>query len=138
MAAKQITDGEIRKRLDRLKFAGSDAQPLQSLRPWAQQADPEFVKKVNDYRLGNFKFAAIIRSNNSRQQVLEGDQTGCVTALSNGHPTTAYGNERVSIGAIHTATNIAAHRYISSFRLHVDFLFPLSVSNTSVEDSKWN
>jgi len=59
LAAKQITDGEIRKRLNRLKFAGSDAQPLQSLR-----------QKVNDYRLGNFKFAAIIRSNNSRQQVL--------------------------------------------------------------------
>ena len=40
MADEQITDGEIRKRLDFLGFTDSDAQLLQSMRPWAQQAIP--------------------------------------------------------------------------------------------------
>ncbi len=124
MAREQMADGDIRKRLDFLRFTDSDAQLLQSMRQWAQQAIPEFAKEFYDYQFGNVEFAAIIRGNKSTQQVLEGAQSSYAMNFFDGYPTTSYVNGRVSIGETHARINITPQWYISSFQFYVDYLYP--------------
>ena len=124
MANEQITDGEIRKRLEFLQYSDSDAQLLQSMRPWAQQAIPEFVKEFYDYQFMNPEFVATIRANNSSQQALEGAQAGYAMALFNGYPNSTYVNSRVVIGALHARINIAPQWYIASYQFYYSMLYP--------------
>ena len=124
MAQEQITDGEIRKRLEFLQFSDSDADLLQSMRPWAQEAIPVFAKEFYDYQFKNPDFVATIRANNSSQQVLEGAQAGYAMALFNGYPNTGYVNTRVTIGALHARINIEPQWYIASYQFYYTMLYP--------------
>ncbi len=124
MANDQITDGEIRKRLEFLQFTESDAQLLQSMRSWAQQAIPEFAKEFYDYQFMNPDFTATIRANNSSQQVLEVAQAGYAMALFNGYPNSGYVASRVIIGALHARINIQPQWYIASYQFYYAMLYP--------------
>ena len=124
MAQEQITDGEIRKRLEYLQFTDSDAALLQSMRPWAQEAIPAFATEFYNYQFMNPDFVATIRANNSSQQVLEGAQAGYAMALFNGYPNTGYVNSRVIIGTLHARINIQPQWYIASYQFYFAMLYP--------------
>ena len=121
----QLNELEIRKRLDHLGFTESDAQLLKSLKPWAQTAISEFAHEFYEVQFRNPDFVAIIRANNSTQQILEGAQAGYAMDLFNGYPDSAYVQKRVSIGALHARINITPQWYLASYKFYHDILYPM-------------
>ena len=121
----RMTDIEIRKRLNHLGFTESDARLLESLKPWAETALKGFAKEFYDRQFVNPDFAAIIRRNNSTQEILEGAQAGYAADLFRGYPNLAYVEKRAAIGALHTRINITPEWYISSYQFYFDILYPM-------------
>ncbi|NQW23982.1 MAG: hypothetical protein HQ475_11105 [SAR202 cluster bacterium] len=126
MAAKiEMNEREIRKRLDFLGFTESDAELLRSLKPWAEQTIPGFVKEFYDYQFRDSEFSNIIRDNGSNQGALEGAQAGYARMLFDGYPDMAYANRRSAIGELHARINITPQWYITSYAFYHDMFYPL-------------
>ena len=124
-SGNQMTDSDVRKRLDHLGFTDEDSRLLQSLRPWAETAIPAFAKEFYDRQFKNPEFAAIIRSNESNQQTLEGAQGGYAMDLFGGWPNAAYIEKRVRIGGLHARIGITPEWYIASYQFYFDILYPM-------------
>ena len=121
----RMSDIEVRKRLDHLGFTESDVQLLKSLKGWAQGAIPGFAHEFYNLQFKNPDFVAIIRGNNSSQEVLEGAQAGYAMDLFNGYPDAAYVQKRVMIGGLHARINITPQWYIASYQFYHDILYPM-------------
>ena len=118
-----ITDIEIRKRLNHIGFTESDARLLQSLKPWAEGGGVKaFAKEFYDRQFINPEFVAIIRANNSTQEVLEAAQADYAMDLFKGYPGAAYVDKRTMIGRLHARINITPEWYIASYQFYADYL----------------
>ncbi len=110
-----MTESELRKRLDHLRFTEADARLLESLRPWAETSLKDFAREFYNQQFSNPDFAAIVKGNNSSQDALEQAQAGYALDLFKGYPNLNYVASRVSIGKTHVRINITPEWYIASY-----------------------
>lgn len=119
----QLTEDDIRTRLNFLGFTEDEAKMLSDLRPFIESVKDDFAKQFYDRSFADAGFSAVARRNNASRAGLEAAQAGYCLDLFRGWPTTGYVQFRSSIGSLHARIGVTPQYYTASYQFYNDILF---------------